>query len=144
MDYILLLNRLLPNAKYQGVWGSRTFEWLDSRPKPTQEEFDKEYKIVMILKGIEDNNKQAKDELDKELAKGYLHTDGNTYICDRAGVIDIALILILVNLGQNEPIVLLTKDGKIVNITANEFKSLLTKVGQHYYRLLQEYWKKLL
>lgn len=140
----IIVNRLVPVPEYSGCWYDDSIVWEDERPFPTTEEIDQEYIKYTNEKDIIANNATALKDYLASTGAGYLHTDGNTYRCDKDGIIDMALAVILLDLDPYEPVICLTTTNVVVAMTAVEFKALASACGKYHYTLRQTYWSSLL
>ena len=135
-----IVARLVPGVKYEGCWYDNSIVWKDPRPFPTFEELTNRYKIYKEEEDRIAHNKIMRRDYNEATALGYTHTDGNTYRCDRDGVIDMALAVVLINLKTYTPVKCRTLDGKIVSLSKKDFKALAVLCGQHHYTLRKNYW----
>lgn len=143
-EYVTIaLSRLYPEGcLFKGNPEFGDFVWQDDRPYPTQ---DIEDEIVLIKAEFAkiDNNKLAKKNYEIALSEGYKHTDGNTYVCTRDGVIDMCLAVTLINEAPDEPVYVIDILNKVVEMTMAEFKTLAVACGNYHYDLRQWYWGSL-
>ena len=111
--------------------------------KPTEQDIVDFFSAYTIAEATQENNKVAKKNYEIALSEGYKHTDGNTYVCTRDGVIDMCLAVTLINEAPDEPVYVIDILNKVVVMTMVEFKALAIACGNYHYDLRQWYWGSL-
>ena len=135
-----IIAKLIPGAKFRGCWYDNSIVWLDERPMPSDEDIQIEYDKWKAeeLKKVEDE--VARGNFNSLMARGYKHTDGFTYRCDKEGLVDLSLAFDLLQLNPYEPVYMLTLDRKPLVKTPDEFKEVAEAIGHYHYEKRREYW----
>lgn len=143
MDYALLLDRLVPTPQYGGVPNTPTFQWNDVRPEPTEIELADEHVVFLAEEAIKANNVSAYNTYNAAIHSGYTHTDGYVYYCNERATTDMVKVITLFDLDPAEPVIVITLNGTIRELTYAAFELLAKAIGNHQYSLRKAYWASL-
>lgn len=82
----IIVNLLVPNALYSGCWYDMSIIWKDKRPYPTEEAIQARYSLWYKVKVREKRIKDAYENYNNTINKGFLHNDGIRYYCTEKAI----------------------------------------------------------
>lgn len=136
--------QLVPGAKYEGSWTNDTAIWKDERDIPTEAAIQAYYETWQAEETKKAVIANAHTEYYAAMEDGYTDANGVTWYCNERATMDLAMMVVLNTLDEEEPVYIMSMSHGIQEMTYTQFKALAIEVGRHAYGLRHNLWGAIL
>lgn len=143
-EWFLVSNILVPDPQFRGSYQYDSFEWTDIRPYPSQADIDEAGAEFQRKETKADTIKNAHAVYYASLEAGYTDNVGVTWYCNERATMDLAMMVVLNNLDEKEPVYILSMSDGVREMTYEQFKVLAVEIGRHAYEIRQTLWTTIL